>query len=85
MRSKLFINIFILNMFFLSAFSQSQSVHRSADKRKSWNDLHALIPIMIVEGLMGYAYSCPDLTGGGEFNSFLNSEKVDQHFSDTVN
>jgi alpha-glucosidase len=27
---------------------------------------------------MGYAYSAPDMIGGGEFSSFLNAETIDQ-------
>ena len=52
--------------------------NRLADKGHNWNDLHQLIPNMILEGLMGYAYSCPDMIGGGEFTSFLNGSKIDQ-------
>jgi alpha-glucosidase len=52
--------------------------NRLADKGHNWNDLHELIPNMIQEGLMGYAYSCPDMIGGGEFTSFLNASKIDQ-------
>jgi len=52
--------------------------NRLADKGHNWNDLHELIPNMILEGLMGYAYSCPDMIGGGEFTSFLNASKIDQ-------
>ncbi len=52
--------------------------NRLADKGHNWKDLHELIPNMILEGLMGYAYSCPDMIGGGEFTSFLNASKIDQ-------
>ena len=27
---------------------------------------------MTTAGLLGFAYTCPDMIGGGEFNSFLN-------------
>ncbi len=52
--------------------------NRLGDKGHNWNDLHHLMPNMILEGLMGYAYSCPDMIGGGEFTSFLNADKIDQ-------
>jgi len=52
--------------------------NRLADKGHNWKDLHDLIPNMILEGMMGYAYSCPDMIGGGEFTSFLNASKIDQ-------
>jgi alpha-glucosidase (family GH31 glycosyl hydrolase) len=33
---------------------------------------------MMVSGLMGYAFTCPDMIGGGEWQSFRNLEKMDQ-------
>ena len=33
---------------------------------------------MILENLMGYQFSCPDMIGGGEFKSFLRSTTIDQ-------
>jgi alpha-glucosidase len=33
---------------------------------------------MIIEGLSGYAFSCPDLIGGGEWTSFLDESKLDR-------
>ena len=55
-------------------------VQRLGDKDYSWNALRLLIPDMIAAGLMGYAYTCPDLIGGGQFASFLNIDqsKMDQ-------
>lgn len=47
-------------------------VNRLGDKRYSWNAVQSLIPEMIAAGLMGYAYTCPDMIGGGQFRSFLN-------------
>ncbi|HVU09446.1 MAG TPA: glycoside hydrolase family 31 protein [Verrucomicrobiae bacterium] len=52
---------------------------RLSDKAHSWTDLQKLIPDMILEGLMGYPFSCPDMIGGGEFISFLpGSSTIDQ-------
>ena len=51
---------------------------RLRDKGHSWEDLQTLIPNITVQGLMGYAFTCPDLIGGGEFNSFLNNSTIDQ-------
>jgi alpha-glucosidase len=51
---------------------------RLRDKNHSWSDLQKLIPGMLVSGLMGYAFTCPDMIGGGEWMSFRNLEKVDQ-------
>jgi len=51
---------------------------RLRDKDHSWEALHQLIPGIVAQGLVGYAYTCPDMIGGGEFTSFLNLEKIDQ-------
>jgi len=51
---------------------------RLRDKNHTWADLQQLIPGTLVQGLMGYAFTCPDMIGGGEWMSFRNSDKVDQ-------
>ena len=51
---------------------------RLHDKNHSWQDLQMLIPHMIIEGLSGYAFSCPDMIGGGEYNSFLDLDIFDE-------
>jgi alpha-glucosidase len=51
---------------------------RLSDKEHSWTDLRKLIPDMVLEGLMGYPFSCPDMIGGGEFTSFLPGKVIDQ-------
>jgi len=56
-------------------------VQRLQDKAHSWEKagLASLIPNGLAQGLMGYAFGCPDLIGGGEYLSFLaNSSKLDQ-------
>jgi alpha-glucosidase (family GH31 glycosyl hydrolase) len=53
-------------------------VERLSDKAHSWTDLKKLVPDMILEGLMGYSFSCPDMIGGGEFTSFLRGSIIDQ-------
>ena len=55
-------------------------VQRLGDKDYSWDAVGLLIPDMIAAGLLGYAYACPDLIGGGEFLSFLEVDpaKFDQ-------
>jgi alpha-glucosidase len=56
-------------------------VQRLGDKDYSWKAIGMLIPDMIAAGLLGYAYTCPDMIGGGQFTSFLgiDSDKFDQH------
>ena len=55
-------------------------VQRLGDKDYSWNAVGLLIPDMIAAGLLGYAYACPDMIGGGQFGSFLGVDqtKLDQ-------
>lgn len=55
-------------------------VQRLGDKDYSWNALRLLIPDMLSAGLLGYAYTCPDMIGGGQFGSFLGVDqtKLDQ-------
>lgn len=51
---------------------------RLRDKGHTWEDLQTLIPNITVQGLMGYAFTCPDLIGGGEFLSFIDAAGIDQ-------
>jgi len=51
---------------------------RLRDKNHNWEDLRKLIPHTFVESLIGHAFSCPDLIGGGEYGSFLNLSSYDQ-------
>ncbi len=53
-------------------------VNRLRDKEHTWEDLQKLIPDMLIAGLMGYNYTCPDMIGGGEYLSFLSTETIDQ-------
>jgi alpha-glucosidase len=53
-------------------------VQRLRDKGHNWDDLNELIPDILAQGLMGYAYTCPDMIGGGEYRSFLNADTIDQ-------
>lgn len=51
---------------------------RLHDKNHNWSDVQKLIPHMLVEGLAGYTFSCPDLIGGGNYVSFLDLKTFDQ-------
>lgn len=53
-------------------------VQRLHDKNHDWTDLKKLIPHMLLEGIMGYPFSCPDMIGGGQFKSFLDDAVIDQ-------
>lgn len=51
---------------------------RLRDKGHEWGDLAKLIPDLMSQSVMGYAYTCPDMIGGGEYRSFLNTKTIDQ-------
>jgi alpha-glucosidase (family GH31 glycosyl hydrolase) len=53
---------------------------RLRDKNHNWEDLRQLIPDALALGLMGYAYVCPDMIGGGEHTYFYNNpdKPIDQ-------
>lgn len=51
---------------------------RLRDKAHSWQDLQTLVPNLVAAGLLGYAFTCPDMIGGGEFTSFIDNAKLDQ-------
>ncbi len=53
-------------------------VQRLRDKAHDWGDLQQLVPGIIAQGLMGYAYTCPDMIGGGEYTSFLPGSVIDE-------
>ena len=56
-------------------------VNRLSDKKYSWHEaVELLIPEMITAGLLGHAYSCPDMIGGGLYTTFADVEEngVDQ-------
>jgi len=53
-------------------------VQRLRDKGHNWDDLSKIIPDMLIQGLMGYQFTCPDMIGGGEYRSFLNASEIDQ-------
>jgi alpha-glucosidase (family GH31 glycosyl hydrolase) len=54
-------------------------VQRLADKFHSWdeNGMASLVPNTLTQGIMGYAYTCPDMIGGGEY-SFFEGEGLEQ-------
>lgn len=51
---------------------------RLRDKGHSWSDLQRLLPDILLQGIMGYPFTCPDMIGGGEMGSFLNLKNIDQ-------
>ena len=49
-------------------------IMRTADRHHSWdaeNGLKSLIPICLLQGLLGYSFNCPDMVGGGDLGNFL--------------
>jgi alpha-glucosidase (family GH31 glycosyl hydrolase) len=51
---------------------------RLRDKAHNWEELNELIPGILSQGMMGYAYTCPDMIGGGQWTAFLDETKIDQ-------
>jgi alpha-glucosidase len=51
---------------------------RLRDKEHTWRHLQSLIPDIIAQGLIGYAFTCPDMIGGGEVNSFTDTAILDE-------
>ncbi len=51
---------------------------RLSDKNFNWTDAQRLIPDMLLQGIMGYPFGCPDMIGGGEYRSFMGTAKIDQ-------
>ncbi|MCU4157873.1 alpha-galactosidase [Carboxylicivirga sp. A043] len=51
---------------------------RLRDKGHKWEDLEKLIPDQMSQSVMGYAYTCPDMIGGGEYQSFLKTAEIDE-------
>ena len=71
--------MFSLNEFRASwKYAGRPLVQRLSDKGHRWSDLSKLIPNSIVQGLLGYSYTCPDMIGGGEYKSFMNASVIDQ-------
>lgn len=48
-------------------------LQRIRDKHHSYGEggLADIIPSILIQGLIGYPYTCPDMIGGGEIDSFL--------------
>lgn len=54
-------------------------VQRLRDKGHDWNDMKKLVPDILLQGLAGYTFTCPDMIGGGEIGSFWgNNNNLDQ-------
>lgn len=53
-------------------------VSRLQDKHHKWEGgIDLLLPDSLTQGILGYAYGCPDMIGGGEETSFYNDAKLD--------
>ncbi|BDD07871.1 glycoside hydrolase [Fulvitalea axinellae] len=51
---------------------------RLHDKNHDWGALYKLIPQLATQGVSGYAFTCPDMIGGGQYKSFLEGAIIDQ-------
>ena len=61
-------------------FGGREIVARLHDKKHNWkNDgIRALVPQTIVQGLLGYAYCCPDMVGGGDLVGAAGLGEIDE-------
>lgn len=46
-------------------------VQRLCDKAHRWDAVAKLLPDILTQGILGFAYGCPDMIGGGSFTDFL--------------
>lgn len=55
---------------------------RLADKPPSWGEdgIGSLIPGLVVQGLGGHPFTCPDMIGGGEIDAMSGAAGIDQEF-----
>lgn len=55
---------------------------RVQDTPPAWGSagIGSLIPRMVAQSLMGYAYCCPDMVGGGEITAMQGQGDIDQEF-----
>ncbi|QHT59803.1 glycoside hydrolase [Paenibacillus lycopersici] len=53
-------------------------VQRLSDKNHSWDEdgLGSLIPNGLAQGLIGYAFNCPDMVGGGQYGDLIRPDYV---------
>ncbi|MDQ0897553.1 glycoside hydrolase family 31 protein [Paenibacillus sp. V4I7] len=51
-------------------------VQRLSDKNHSWglDGLASLIPNGLAQGIIGYAFNCPDMVGGGQYEELIRSD-----------
>ena len=50
------------------------TLQRIRDRHPTWdeNGIASLVPVAVMQGLLGYAYVCPDMIGGGEWQFTIN-------------
>ena len=55
-------------------------VSRLHDKYHSWDSfgLNTLVPHTVAQGLLGYAFCCPDMVGGGMIDCFGSGAELDE-------
>ncbi len=56
-------------------------VQRLRDKNHSWDDngVSSLVPCQIAQGIIGLAFTCPDMIGGGQYTDFYEKlARLDQ-------
>ncbi|HNX05918.1 MAG TPA: glycoside hydrolase family 31 protein, partial [Opitutales bacterium] len=51
---------------------------RLCDKDHSWNAIHQCASDIVIQGLLGYPFACPDMVGGGSWAAFLPGAKFEK-------
>ncbi len=61
-------------------FGGREIVARLHDKKHTWDNtgIGALVPHTLVQGLLGYAYCCPDMVGGGDLVGASGLGEIDE-------
>jgi len=54
-------------------------VNRLRDKYHTWEDVEKLVPHMLLQGIVGYNFTCPDMVGGGDYISFMPGANLNQN------
>lgn len=49
---------------------------RLPDKGNTWTEVQRLVPDMLVSGLLGYPFVCPDMIGGGMWTAYQPGSKT---------
>ncbi len=57
-----------------------RTIQRTCDRNHSWDNegINTLVPMAIVQGILGHPFICPDMVGGGEWSIKEDKQAIDQ-------